>query len=172
MRRLTSISALAAIATLALAPSALAAKPVVLDLPPIIYDDPFVCGGDPVVHVEYTATLRLALTFDGDGNLLRDVIRPAGPVIVTFSVDGSDRTLSGMSPAPFRTIYNPDGSVATLTGNGLNVAITLPGQGVVLHDAGSITWTGGFGGALEGSAGHHDWYLAGDTQAFCDYLSA
>ena len=171
MRRLTSIIALAALCSVAFAPAALAAKPVVIDLPPVEFDDPFVCGGDPVIHVAYEGTFRLSLFFDQEGTLVRDAIVGGGRISVTFSSATSGRSLSGMSPAPFRTTYNADGSVARLTASGLNAAITIPGEGVVLLDTGSITWTGGFGGAVEGAAGPHDWFIGADTSAFCEYLA-
>jgi hypothetical protein len=171
MRRLASILAITSLLVLAAAPAVLAAKPVVIDLPGIEYDDPLVCGGDPLVHVAYGGTFRLVLFFDQAGNLVRDAIEGGGPITVTFSADGSDRTLTGMSPAPFRTTYNADGSIATLTANGLNAAITIPGEGVVLLDTGSIMWAGGFGGPVEASGGPHDWFLGAETTAFCDYLA-
>jgi hypothetical protein len=164
--------ALSSLLCLAVAPTAFASQPVVVYLPPIIYDDPWVCGGDPVIHVIYDTDTKLTMTFDQDGNLIRDTLTGGGKIFVTFSSDVSDRTLSGPSPAPFRTAYNADGSISTLQATGLNVAITIPGQGVVLLDAGVLTWDGGFGGSVDGSGGHHNWYLGGDTEAFCDYLSA
>ena len=170
MRKLASALILASAAIVAATTAAIAAPPVVVDLPPIEYDDPFVCAGDPVVHVAYNSNLKLTLFFGRDGNLTRDVIGPAGQVTVTFTNPDSGRSLSGQSPAPFRTTYNPDGSVDTLTANGLNIAITLPGEGVVLHDAGKLTWAGGFGGEIVASGGQHAWYVGGDASAFCAYL--
>lgn len=172
MRRITAIIGLSMLLVAASAPAVQAAKPVVIELPPIIYDDPFVCGGDPVVHVTYSGTLRLTLWFDAAGNLVRDAVTPGGMVTVAFSSDATDRTLTSLSPAPFRTTYNADGSIDTLTANGLNAIIAFPGDGVVLLDTGALTWAGGFGGELVASGGSHEWHVGGDVAAFCDYLSA
>jgi hypothetical protein len=168
MRKLMSISA-AVVLGLSYASTALAAPPTVILLPPVSFDDPFLCSGDPVIHVEYSGTFRLSLYTDRNGNLIRDAITGQGSITVTFSAAG--KSLTSESPAPFRTTYASDGSVDTLTASGLNAAVTIPGSGVVLLDTGSITWAGGFGGSLVGSAGPHVWFLGGDTSAFCAYFA-
>jgi hypothetical protein len=170
MRKLVATATLLSLLCFGLASAALAGKPEVINLPPIEYDDPFVCGGDPVLHVSYTGTFKLTLFTDNAGNLVRDAIVGGGRITVTFSDPGSGRSLSGSSPAPFRTTYNADGSVAQLRTDGLNAAITIPGEGVVLVDTGSLTWDGGFGGPVLAEHGPHDWFGSGDASAFCDYF--
>jgi hypothetical protein len=169
MRKLPVVLGLAAVLCLGVAPTAFAAKPVVVNLPPVQFEDPYICGGDPVILVTYTGTFKLTLFYENDGNLIRDAIE-GGRITVTFSANGT--SLTGASPAPFRTTYNSDGSIATLTANGLNAAITIPGGGVVFLDTGTIVWDGGFGGPVLVDDGPHDWFVGGDTTEFCDYFAA
>jgi hypothetical protein len=169
MRKIARTFAMAALLSLSAASTAFAARPTVIDLPPISFDDPYLCGGDPVLHVEYGGTFKLTLFYDNDGNLIRDAIVGGGRITVTFSANG--KSLSGASPAPFRTAYNADGSIATLTANGLNASITVPGEGVVLLDTGTIVWEGGFLGPLDFAAGPHEWFVGGDLSAFCAYFA-
>jgi hypothetical protein len=148
---------------------ALAAPPTSVDIPPIVYDDPFVCDGDPVIHVTYTTSFRLVTWTDRDGTLLRDAIfAPRTRVVLTDAATG--KSLSGISPAVFRTSYNPDGSIVSLTVTGLNAAITLPGQGVILLDTGMIAWEGGFLGPTLAEGGPHAWMGSDDREAFCAYF--
>ena len=76
-----------------------------------------------------------------------------------------------MSPAVFRTEYDADGSVVSLTVNGLNAAIAVPGSGIVLLDTGTITWAGGFQGPLLEDHGSHSWLGPDDASAFCGYFA-
>jgi hypothetical protein len=170
MRRLASIFAVSSLLLLVAAPTVAAAKPVVIDLTPVAFDDPFICAGDPVILVSYTGSFKLTLFYDNAGHLLRDAIEGGGRITVTFSANG--RSLTGASPAPFRTTDNADGSVTKLRADGLNTAITIPGQGVVLLDTGSLSWAGGFGGPVLAAAGPHEWFVGGDTSAFCAYFAA
>ena len=79
------------------------------------------------------------------------------------------RELSGAAPAVFRTTYNLDGTIASLTATGLNAAITLPGQGRILLDTGRIAWEGGFLGPTLFEAGPHGWMGSDEHEAFCAY---
>lgn len=170
MRKLVSTVTLSSLPCFGLASAALAAQPQVINLPPVEFDDPYICGGDPVLHVAYTGTFKLTLFFDNAGNLVRDAIGGGGRITVTFSDPQSGRSLTGSSPAPFRTTYNADGSVAQVSTDGLNAAITIAGAGIVLLDAGSLTWDGGFGGPVLAEHGPHGWFGSGDASAFCAYF--
>ena len=151
--------------------SAAAAAPTRITIPPVEYDDPFVCGGDPVIHVTYTTPFKLVIWTDADGNLIRDAIfAPRSRVTLTDVATG--RSLSGISPAVFRTTYAPEGSVERLTVTGLNAAIAVPGQGVVLLDTGKITWSGGFQGPVVFEGGPHGWLGSDDNAAFCAYFTS
>jgi len=162
-------SAIASIAlTLALSGVALASAPTSVEIPSVEFDDPFVCGADPVIHVSYTAPFRLVTWVDRDGTVLRDAtFALRSRVVLTDTATG--KSLSGISPAIFRTAYNADGSIASLTVTGLNAAITLPGQGRILLDTGRIVWEGGFMGPTLFEAGPHEWMGSDDREAFCAY---
>ena len=168
MRKIAGPIAAAALLLAALASPAQAAAPVILEIPAVEFDDPYVCGGDPVIHVSYTAPFRLMLYVGRDGAVVRDAtFGPHSRVVLTDVATG--RSLSGISPAVFRTTYDANGSVVSITVNGLSTAITVPGQGVVLLDTGSITWSGGFLGPTLAQHGPHQWLGGDDNGAFCDW---
>jgi hypothetical protein len=159
----------AVVLAVALALPASAAPPQRQDIPSVDFDDPFVCGGDPVIHVSYTTSFRLVTWTDKHGNVIRDAtFAPRTRVVLTDVSTG--RSLSGTSPAIFRTTFAPDGSVISLSATGLNAAITIPGQGVILLDTGKITWAGGFGGPITVESGPHQWQGTADRDAFCEYF--
>jgi hypothetical protein len=169
MRSFVSILA-SAVLLLVVAGSAAAAAPIRVTIPSVDYDDPFVCGGDPVIHVTYDTTFKLVMWTDADGNVTRDAIF-APATRVTLTDESTGRSLSGSSPAVFRTTYAADGSIETLRVSGLNAAITIPGAGVVLLDTGSITWTDGFQGPVLAESGPHGWLGSDDHTAFCAYFT-
>ena len=170
MHQVLRTVACSAVLALAIAAPAAAGKPDAVWIPPVEYDDPFVCAGDPVIHVSYTTPFKLVTWTDRDGNLIRDAIfAPRTRVVLTATSTG--RSLSGSSPAIFRTTFAADGSVESLTVTGLNAAITIPGTGVVLLDTGSITWAGGFQGPVLAESGPHGWLGSDDHEAFCDHLA-
>jgi hypothetical protein len=168
MRKLGTAVMAAVLLSLGTFATASAGAPTVVYLPPVSFDDPYVCGGDPVIHVAYSGAFRLAVYSDRNGNLVRDAITPGGQVTVTFSANGTSLTSS--SPAPFRTTYNADGAVAQVTAVGLNAAIRIPGAGTVLLDAGAVVWDLAFGGNVASAAGPHEWFIGGDSSAFCAYF--
>jgi hypothetical protein len=171
MRKTAGPVVAAALLLLAFSPSARAAAPITLDIPAVEFDDPFVCGGDPVIHVSYTAPFKVMLYLGRDGSIVRDAtFGPGSRVVLTDNVTG--RSLSGISPAIFRTTYAADGSIVSVTVNGLSAAIAVPGEGVVLLDTGTITWSGGFQGPVIASNGPHQWLGGDDNTAFCDYYRA
>ena len=159
-----------AVLALAVAAPVAAGAPDRVTIPSVEFDDPFVCGGDPVIHVSYTTPFRLVTWYDRDGHMVRDAtFAPRTRVVLTDQTTG--RSLSGSSPAVFRTVYAADGSIISLTVTGLNAAITVPGSGVVLLDTGSITWAGGFQGPVLAEHGPHAWQGSGDSSAFCAYFA-
>jgi hypothetical protein len=171
MRKKTLPFAVAILLLLGAVSGAQAGAPTTIDIPAVEFDDPFVCGGDPVIHVAYTAPFVLRLYFDADGTLVRDAtFGPRSRVIFSDPLTG--RSLSGISPAVFRTTYADDGSVESVTVNGLSAAITIPKQGVVLLDTGSITWEGGFVGPTLAERGPHEWLGTDNNSAFCDWFRA
>lgn len=171
MRRIVSLSVIGAVLSLGLATTVQAAAPTTQVIPAVEFDDPFLCEGDPVVHVSYTAPFRLVTYVDNDGNVTRDAtFGPRARLVLTDEATG--RTLTSLSPAVFRTTYDAAGSIESITVNGLNAAITVPGQGVILLDTGTIAWQGGFLGPTLVESGPHGWFGSGDRAALCAYFRA
>jgi hypothetical protein len=166
----TRVSALGVLGALVLvvsaAGSALAAGPTRQSVPTADFDDPYICGADPVIHVSYTAGFRLVTWTDSSGAVIRDAIFAPGSRVV-LTDDSTGRSLSGISPAVFRTTYAADGSVEQLTVTGLNAAIAIPGEGMVLLDTGSLTWAGGFLGPTLAEHGPHAWFGTDAHETFC-----
>jgi hypothetical protein len=164
------VSILASIALLLVAAGSVSAgAPTRLTVPSVEYDDPFVCAGDPVIHVSFNTPFKLVIWTDADGNVVRDAIFAPG-TSVTLSDEATGRSLSGTSPAIFRTTYASDGAIENLTVTGLSAAIAIPGQGVVLLDTGYIAWSGGFQGSILADRGPHGWLGTDGAEAFCDYF--
>ena len=164
------VSILASIALLLVAAGSVAAgAPTRLTVPSVEYDDPFVCAGDPLIHVSYTTAFKLVTWTDADGTVVRDAIFAPGTRVI-LSDEASGRSLSGSSPAVFRTTYASDGSIEKLTVTGLSAAIAIPGQGVVLLDTGYLVWSGGFLGPTLADRGPHGWLGSDGAEAFCDYF--
>ena len=91
----------------------------------------------------------------------------------TISWAGNGKTLSSRGPAVLIITYNTDGSIAQTKVVGLLIAVTLPGQGVILLQAGNIVFAGEFGSSPVLLAhGPNQFFGDGDLSAFCGYFAA
>jgi hypothetical protein len=89
---------------------------------------------------------------------------------VSFTANG--KTLSTAGPAVLHITYNPDGSIAQTVVTGLLGALTVPGHGVILLDAGYIVFAGAFAASpVIDSKGPHEFFGSqADFEAFCAYF--
>jgi hypothetical protein len=74
-----------------------------------------------------------AYFFDRDGNLVR-LLETVRNAIITYTV--GDRTLQARGSGGFEVLFNPDGSPASVATFGINLLLTIPGQGAVFLDTG------------------------------------
>jgi hypothetical protein len=150
---------------------ALAAAPTAASSAPVAHDrfhdqftavDSATCAFPITVHSE--ADLDDALFFDADGNLVR-VLETVQHARITFSANG--KTLEALGSGGIEIVFNPDGSTTAST-FGIDLKLTLPGEGAVLLDTGRAAFL--FDPHI------HVLFEAGpqvyDTDAFCAALSA
>ena len=91
--------------------------------------------------------------------------------VVSWTANG--KTLSSRGPAVLMITYNADGSVAQTKVAGLLVAVTLPGQGVILLQTGEVVFAGAFRDSpVVLSHGPNQFLGSGDLSAFCGYFAA
>jgi len=88
------------------------------------------------VLIEGSSNINDALFFDANGKLVR-VLSTVNHSEITFTANGV--TLRAIGTGGIEYILNPDGSVLVHT-FGINLRLTLPGQGAVILDAGRATY--------------------------------
>lgn len=115
------------------------------------------------VAITSTANIDDALFFDAQGNLVR-LVETVNHVAINYSANG--KTLTAIGTGGIEYTFNPDGSLLAST-FGINLLLTIPGEGVVFLDAGRALFL--FDPHL------HVLFQAGpasyDTAAFCAALS-
>jgi hypothetical protein len=164
MRRSIALLLVAALA-LAAASSATAGKPVVTFPPFPGFTDTSICGYP--IDISFEGTVKDILFLDQNGVPKRE-IQTFGNFIVTFT-HGS-KSLSTGAPAPTIITFDAAGQVETVVIVGLNAAVTIPRQGVVLLDAGRVVLFDATG-KLKPQSGFHAVFGVGDASKFCAALA-
>jgi hypothetical protein len=168
MRKLAVFLCLSAL-SLVFASAARAVPPLIEPIPFPDFVDTSTCSFAIAVHFEGTVTAHIF--FDKTGTVVKEI-----DIFGNFTVTFTDTRLGGKSlstkgPAPGITTFNPDGSTDTATIVGLNAAIAIPGEGLVLLDAGRIVFEGGIGGPIRFENGPHQIFGTGDHSKFCAALA-
>jgi hypothetical protein len=134
----------------------------------VIHDDEtFVesgmCPFDITFH-EF-GTFKGAEYFDNKGFNYKTIVTVGhgGPFTITVTAKGTTLTMQNQA-APVVIMFNADGSRDTETVHGPVFKFTVPGSGVVLLEAGRLTFDGD--GNVVFRAGPHQ-SLDGDFDAFC-----
>jgi hypothetical protein len=128
-------------------------------------DDTFVASGVCSFDITFHAfgSFKESDYFDDSGLLVKTILTPRGLFTVTTSAKGTTLTMQAQNFQEVFT-YNPDGSVKSDTLHGIVWRFTIPGGGVVLLDAGRVTFDSEGEVLFEG--GPHQ-LLHGDVDAFC-----
>jgi hypothetical protein len=129
----------------------------------IDYDGTSHCAGFDDVYSGHLAVNGIT-TFDSAGSPVRDVVQFRGWE-TNYRSDDPSVTITGKRN--FTVIY--DYATDTETDFGAVFNQTAPGQGVLFHDVGSISFP--FGGGDATVHGPHDIFDQGD-EAFCNALIA
>ena len=116
----------------------------------------------PIV-VQTSASIDDRFYFDADGNLVR-VLETVDQVVFSYTAHGT--TLEAKGSGGFDVHFNPDGS-RTVATFGINLRLTLPGQGVIFLDTGHAVFLFDPGVHLLSQAGPQFY----DIPAFCAALS-
>jgi len=103
------------------------------------------------------------LFFDTAGNLVR-VLETVNHSVITFTANG--KTLEAKGTGGIDLTFNPDGTVLAKT-FGINLLVTLPGEGRVILDTGHAIFMFGHGFETLFQAGPADY----DFAAFCAALA-
>ncbi|HEX6651567.1 MAG TPA: hypothetical protein VF072_02400 [Thermoleophilaceae bacterium] len=124
---------------MALIVAALLASPAAADSLQVVHDrsandftriDTTTCSFPITTH--FTANVDDALFFDSNGNLVR-VLETVDHAEITYTANG--KTLTARGSGGFDLRFNADGS-RTVATFGINLLLTLPGQGAVFLDVG------------------------------------
>ena len=114
------------------------------------------------VGVSFLGTVTRTNYLDADGNVLRTV----AIVVYTSTFEGPSATLSGKGTRHIET----DWVSGIQTESGAYRAVTSPGEGMVLLDAGRLQTAIDDGSELLFEAGfHEDWYL--QYEEICEALA-
>jgi hypothetical protein len=121
--------------------------------------DSSLCGFDITFH--FAGFVTSTDYYDNHGILYKNISkgRP-GPFRVTLSAKGTTLTQQNSSFTE-TTVYNPDGSVRTITDAGPYNKFTAPGRGVVWIDTGRVVVDGDFN--ILSRSGPH----TSDFSSFC-----
>jgi hypothetical protein len=98
------------------------------------FTDTSLCGFP--IAITSSANYDDAMFFDSAGNLVR-ILETVNHGTLTYSAHG--HTLSGIGTGGVELVFNTDGSV-TVNTFGINIFITIPGQGTVILDAGHASY--------------------------------
>jgi hypothetical protein len=110
--------------------------------------------------------MRVSLFFDANGTLVKEVDSNFGGPFPT-SISGNGVTLTSVATFAHLITFNPDGSVATLRDSGIDFIFTVPGQGAVVVQTGTVVFDKDFNILFEG--GPHP-FNHGDFGALCAAL--
>src|SRR5262245_12138231 len=135
----------------------------------IPFDQATAACGFPVDQ-RIDGSFKVVSFFDNDGTLLKTIATNfGGPFTVTATNPATGKRATAQSQTLVEIVtFNPDGSVASDSANGLRFNFVVPGLGVILKATGRVVFDGE--GNLIFEAGPHA-FLDGDTAAFCDYLA-
>ena len=167
MRAIVGVAVVAALAAL-VAGTASASTPLVVEKQNSLTRD-FAnipdCLAFGFTHSEHYDVIRTVTDFYGqEGNLLREVLHVRFVGTATNDMTGKTIPVTGVRHLTFDFVS------ATLTETGVLRHVTIPGQGIVLHESGR------FVAPLDETlpplfvSGKHQ-LLAGDLTAFCDALA-
>ena len=121
------------------------------------------CGFDITVHA--SGSFKSSDYYDNSGVIYKTIITvgAGGPFTIRETAKGTTLTMQNQSYQVMIT-YNADGSINTFTLDGPVMRFTVPGGGVVLLDAGKVTFDGE--GNIVFEAGPHQQFH-GDVAGFC-----
>ena len=118
------------------------------------------------IRVHFFGSYRSTDYFDNTGFLYKTIITAGGGGRFSITWTANDTTLTmQMESAQVVVTYNRDGSIDTSTDNGIVAKFTTPGGGIVLLDAGRVTFDVSDGSILFEAGPHQQ--LHGDVQEFC-----
>jgi hypothetical protein len=126
------------------------------------------CGFELDWHIQ--GADKVVSFFDTSGTLVKSILTATGgPFTVTVTNPASGKTATTRSETSIVIVtFNPDGSINTITQNGLAFNFVLPGTGTIFLDVGSVVFDSEFNPVRIG--GPHQ-FLAGDYAGFCAALS-
>lgn len=109
-----------------------------------------------------TGIVNTSIHYDRDGNVIRD-INTAPTFQITFTNLNTGKSVISPGPSSVKVLYNADGTVATVTVNGLNLRIAVSGHGLVFLQTGKLVFDGD-GVVIFASQAQQ---VSGDIQGFC-----
>lgn len=95
------------------------------------------CGAFEIIQTA-DVTVRATLFYNQDGNATRWVLHNGELGTFANSITGASVPFTGHFTQTFTFVTPGDFSSVTITTTGLVDKVTLPGEGVVLHDAGKV----------------------------------
>lgn len=130
--------------------------------------DPFPACSFPL-ELRVDGSFKVTSYFDNSGTLLKGIVTNfRGPLTLTATnpANGKSTTTQSQTFVDFVT-FNPDGSVASESLNGLIYNFVAPGLGTILHSTGRLVFANG---TLIFEAGPHA-FIDQNTAAFCNYMA-
>jgi hypothetical protein len=134
----------------------------------VSYSETNTCGFELDWHIQ--GEDKVVSFFDTSGTLVKSILTATGgPFTVTVTNPASSKTATTQSQTSIVIVtFNPDGSINTITENGLVFNFVLPGTGTIALDVGSVVFDSAFNILRIG--GPHQ-LETGDTAGFCAALS-
>jgi hypothetical protein len=122
------------------------------------------CGYELDFHIQ--GTFHVTDFFDTSGTLVKEI--SAGPTFYTVTNPANGKTATMTQTFNQTIVFNPDGSIKTMTWSGLVSNFVLPGVGTIVMEVGTVRFDAE--GNIVFIRGPHQ-VLAGDVAGFCNALA-
>jgi hypothetical protein len=133
------------------------------------FDGAIAACGFPI-NLQEDGSFKDTLYYDNAGTLVKEILTPFGgsfTLTATNPANGKSTTTQAQTEVTVIR-YNPDGSEASASANGVFYNFHVPGLGTILHSTGRLVFDGN--GNLVFESGPHA-FRDQNTAAFCDYMA-
>ena len=135
--------------------------------------DPFTDATDACgfpIDLREDGSFKVTDYFDNTGTLVKETITPFGGPFTLTAINPANGKFTTTQAQTFVTIitFNPDGSVASSSANGVIYNFVVPGLGTILHSTGRLVFDAN--GNLVFEAGPHA-FRDQNTATFCSYMA-
>jgi hypothetical protein len=130
----------------------------------VSFTDTGLCGFQ--IDVTDVGTFHVTDFFDQSGTLIKEI--SAGPTVLTVTNPANRKVATSTQTFAQTIVFNPDGSISSVTQSGLILNFHMRGVGSISMDVGTVRFDAD--GNVVFVGGPHD-FLEGDLAGFCNALA-